>query len=207
MLLLPAILLGREAREQARIDFLLHNVETAQGVKFIRNGKDYDGAAAAAHLRTKLGYLGERVKTAEEFVKYCASESSLTHRKYQIRAADGTVQDAASYFGERLREFDREKKERQWRAISFSHGDETGDSHFGLRPGHPCPSLRLRFRETRRATRSHAIVFGRFAAVSAIGRVTSRLQFCPGKQNRNAGERPRDFPGDAARNSFGPAIN
>jgi Family of unknown function (DUF5329) len=103
------MLLARDTREQARIDFLIHGVESSTGVKFIRNGKKYDGAAAAAHLRRKLGYAAERVKTAEDFVKDCASESSLTHQKYQI-LANGTTMDAASYFTEQLREFDRQKK-------------------------------------------------------------------------------------------------
>jgi hypothetical protein len=60
LLLLPTMLLARDAREQARIDFLIHGVKSSTGVKFIRNGKEYDGAAAAAHLRRKLGYAGER---------------------------------------------------------------------------------------------------------------------------------------------------
>ncbi len=104
--LLPALLWGREAREQARIDFLIHGVETATDVKFIRNGSDYDGIAGAKHLRMKLNYAGERVKTAEDFVKYCASESSFTHQKYKIRSADGTMTDTATYFRAKLREFD-----------------------------------------------------------------------------------------------------
>ena len=46
------------------------------------------------------------MKTAEDFVKVCASESSLTHQKYKIRKADGTMMDAAAYFHAKLGEFD-----------------------------------------------------------------------------------------------------
>ena len=106
LLLLPAALFARDAREQARIDFLIHGVESSAGVKFIRNGSEYDGTAAAAHLRMKANYGGERLKTAEDFVKYCASESSLTHRKYKIKLGDGTSMDAANYFAAELRKFD-----------------------------------------------------------------------------------------------------
>ncbi len=106
LVFLPAILFAREAREEARIEFLIHGVESSTGIKFIRNGSEYDGAAAAKHLRMKVNYGGSRIKTAEEFVKYCASESSLTHRKYSIRLADGTTMDAATYFTEQLRKFD-----------------------------------------------------------------------------------------------------
>ncbi len=99
---------AREAREQARIDFLLHTVETSK-VVFIRNGSEHDGPAAASHLRMKLNYAGERLKTAEQFITYCASQSSITHRRYQVRLADGKTVDAASYFEEKLRGFDQKQ--------------------------------------------------------------------------------------------------
>lgn len=105
-LLLAGIAFARDAHEQARIDFLLHDVETSKGVVFIRNGSEHDGPAAASHLRAKLNYAGERIKTAEEFIKYCASESSLTHRAYKVCLAEGKTIDAAQYFTSRLHEFD-----------------------------------------------------------------------------------------------------
>ncbi len=108
--MLPRLAWARETPEQQRIDFLIHTIETSKGTVFIRNGSEYDGGAAAKHLRMKLGYAGERVKTPEEFVKYCASESSLTHHKYAVRTADGTKHDAAEYFAELLRGFDQEKR-------------------------------------------------------------------------------------------------
>ena len=104
--LLPAILCARDPREQARIDYLIHDMENSTGVKFIRNGTEYDGAAAAKHLQMKVSYASDRVKTAEDFIKYCASESSMTHQKYRIRLANGTTMDAASYFTWELRKFD-----------------------------------------------------------------------------------------------------
>ena len=103
------MLSAREAREQARIDFLLHQVETSVGLKFIRNGAEHDGVAAGAHLRSKLGASEARVATAEDFIKYCASESSMTHQKYKVKAADGTVLDAAAYFQAELRKFDEKR--------------------------------------------------------------------------------------------------
>ena len=106
-LLSVTALSARDAREQARIDFLLRQVETSAGIRFIRNGTEHDGPAAAKHLRTKLNAAGARVVTAEDFVKYCASESSMTHQKYQVKLADGTVLDAAAYFRTQLHKFDQ----------------------------------------------------------------------------------------------------
>ncbi len=101
---------ARDAQQQARIDFLIHEVETSKGIVFIRNGSEHNGVEAAKHLRMKLAYAGERVRTAEEFVKACASESSLTHQKYMVRLADAVPMDAANYFDAKLREFDAGKK-------------------------------------------------------------------------------------------------
>ena len=101
-----ALAFARDGREQARIDFLIREVENAKDLIFIRNGAEHDAAAAGKHLRMKLNYAGERVRTAEEFVKNCASESSLTHRKYKVRFPGGKTMDAAEYFADKLREYD-----------------------------------------------------------------------------------------------------
>ena len=108
--LLPSPAPAREAREQGRIEFLLHEVGTAKGVTFIRNGANYEGEAAAKHLRRKLDYAGERLHTAEEFIQFCATESSFTHRKYLVRLPDGTTEEAAVYFSGLLKEFDHAQR-------------------------------------------------------------------------------------------------
>lgn len=108
--MLPRFAVARDAREQERIDFLLQTLETEKGIVFIRNAAEYDGAAAAKRLRGKLADVGERVKTAGEFVQYCASESSVTHRKYTVRLPDGTTMGSATYFAGLLRKFDHQKR-------------------------------------------------------------------------------------------------
>ena len=43
----------------------------------------------AAHLRLKWRNAGKRVKTAPEFIQYCATGSSMSGRPYEIRLKDG----------------------------------------------------------------------------------------------------------------------
>lgn len=74
--------------------------------QFIRNGKAYDSAAAASHLRAKLRVAGGRVKTAEDFIRYCASQSSVSGEPYEIRFADGRVILSADFLRQKLLEFD-----------------------------------------------------------------------------------------------------
>ncbi len=92
--------------ERARIDYLLQVVGSMHDAQFLRNGKAYDGSAAADHLRTKLRAAGARVRTAEDFIHYCATASSVSGRPYQIRFADGQTRAAADFLTEKLLEFD-----------------------------------------------------------------------------------------------------
>jgi hypothetical protein len=88
--------------EQAKIEALIGAVEAMPKAVFIRNGSEYTAARAADHLRLKWHNAGSRVRTAEQFIKYCASQSSMTGRKYQIRFPDGRTVESAVFFHEQL---------------------------------------------------------------------------------------------------------
>jgi hypothetical protein len=89
--------------ERAKIDALIASVGQLRGAVFIRNGTEHDSAKAAAHLRRKLGAAGKRVKTADQFITYLATGSSITGKPYKIRFADGRTVESAQYFREQLR--------------------------------------------------------------------------------------------------------
>jgi len=88
--------------EAQKIQMLIHDVEVMKDARFVRNGSDYDGAAAADHLRMKLRHAGDRIKTAENFITYLASKSSFSGQPYKIRFADGHEIDSAQFFHTRL---------------------------------------------------------------------------------------------------------
>jgi len=46
------------------------------------------------------------VKTAEDFIRYCASESSVSGKPYEIRFSDGRVVPAAAFLRQKLLQFD-----------------------------------------------------------------------------------------------------
>jgi hypothetical protein len=89
--------------EQQKIDALIHSVEVLPGAQFIRNGSAHDGKAAADHLQQKRRYVGDRIKTANDFISCCASKSSMSGQPYQIRYADGKTVDAEVYFRAELK--------------------------------------------------------------------------------------------------------
>ena len=88
--------------EQRKIEYLIAAVATLPGATFIRNGTAYDGPAAAAHLRLKLRNAGDRIVSADDFIRTCASASSMSGRPYLIRYADGRVVTAESFLRDRL---------------------------------------------------------------------------------------------------------
>lgn len=87
-----------EREEKEKIFFLIEAVKKWEGVRFIRNGREYDGITAAEHLRRKWQAASERVKTAEDFIRFCASFSSRSGQPYRIRFADGKEVEAGPFF-------------------------------------------------------------------------------------------------------------
>lgn len=91
--------------EQQKINFLISSIEYLQGAKFIRNGSEYEAKEAAEHLRMKLQKAGGRVKTANDFIRLCASQSYVTGKPYLIKFPDGKILKSETYLRERLKEF------------------------------------------------------------------------------------------------------
>ncbi len=88
--------------EQQKIAYLISSVAELRDATFIRNGKSYDARQAAAHLRLKRRFAGDRAATAEGFITCCATRSSMSGIKYSIRFHDGRVVDSATYLRHRL---------------------------------------------------------------------------------------------------------
>jgi uncharacterized short protein YbdD (DUF466 family) len=103
---------AQDSSEVAKIRYLIGSVEALQGVTFLRNGGEYDARKAADHLRLKLKTAGNRVKTAEDFIRLCGSKSSVSGEAYRMRFPDGTTMYAEAFFRERLKTFIAETSSR-----------------------------------------------------------------------------------------------
>jgi hypothetical protein len=57
----------------------------SSGCSFVRNGVESDGAAAREHVATKYAYARSRVRSAEDFIRLAASQSSMTGEPYVVR--------------------------------------------------------------------------------------------------------------------------
>ena len=92
--------------DEQKIDALIQSVADLRGAVFIRNGSEYDAKAAADHLRMKREKAGERVKTADEFIRLCGSKSLTSGKPYQIRYADGRIETSEVFLRARLAELE-----------------------------------------------------------------------------------------------------
>ncbi|MBN3862915.1 DUF5329 domain-containing protein [Pseudomonas frederiksbergensis] len=72
------------------INSLLDFVEHSE-CRFVRNGSEYAGSQARAHLEKKLEYLeeSEGVNSAEDFIEMAATQSSKSGRAYEVRCPAG----------------------------------------------------------------------------------------------------------------------
>jgi len=98
---------GQALSETQRIEALIRSVEALPNARFVRNDAAHDASKAGEHLRLKLRESRGRCKTAEDFIRVCASGSSVSRKPYQIRFADGTVQSSEAFLRARLKELEK----------------------------------------------------------------------------------------------------
>jgi len=86
---LPLVLYsnGAYADPQQEIKHLLQFVEQTS-CTYERNGSLHSGAEAKDHIQKKYEYYEDKVKTAEDFIKYSATESTFSSKKYKIHCAN-----------------------------------------------------------------------------------------------------------------------
>jgi hypothetical protein len=87
----------------AEIDFLLTSVAESSCI-FIRNGKEYAGAAARDHLQMKRERGRKYFDTTEQFIERLASKSSWSGKSYRIRCGE-TEEDAGDWFTRALQTY------------------------------------------------------------------------------------------------------
>ncbi|MBI4880307.1 MAG: DUF5329 family protein [Planctomycetes bacterium] len=85
-----------EAWETSRIVRLLECLE-ASDLTFLREGQEYTGKDAAAHLRDKMQSMQSGPPSIERFIEEVGSRSSTTGSPYQVRLPDGGIVDSATW--------------------------------------------------------------------------------------------------------------
>ncbi len=93
-----------DAKETLAITHLMQYVRES-GLQFIRNSKSFNADDAANHMQKKLDYARERLSTADEFIDYVASRSSITNLPYYVVTPDGKKQEMGPWLYAELEKY------------------------------------------------------------------------------------------------------
>ena len=91
---------------QAEVEQLFTALQQSR-CEFQRNGSWYDSAKAAEHLRGKYDYLLKKgwVVTPDDFIARAGTESSMSHKPYQVRCPGQAEQPSATWLQAELKRY------------------------------------------------------------------------------------------------------
>lgn len=89
-------LVSEKLSEKEKIQFLLDEIEKS-GVIFVRNDEKHNSKEARSHMERKLGHAGNKIKTAEQFIDYLGTKSSMSGKVYYVIFPDGSKMESAKW--------------------------------------------------------------------------------------------------------------
>jgi hypothetical protein len=94
------------ADTQQEIDHLLDFVEKTS-CKYERNGNVHTGIEAKEHIVKKYEYFKEKdkINSAEDFIKYSATKSELSGKKYKVYCPGRATQNSSDWLLEELKAY------------------------------------------------------------------------------------------------------
>jgi len=97
-----AALAASDGPAKDEIDHLLHYVAASSCV-FVRNGNEYPADKARDHLVEKYRFAGSRIGSAEDFIRYLATKSSLSGEPYHVKCGNTDALSGAWLTAELIR--------------------------------------------------------------------------------------------------------
>jgi hypothetical protein len=86
------------------IQYLLDYVRHSD-VVFIRNDKAHTPSEAAAHMEKKYDYHKEKIQTPEEFIRYAATKSMISGKRYEVRMKNGKTVPTEKWLIDALKQY------------------------------------------------------------------------------------------------------
>ncbi|USE36108.1 DUF5329 domain-containing protein [Endozoicomonas sp. SCSIO W0465] len=93
----------------SEIDHLIAYV-SASGCSFIRNDSSHPASEAVEHMTKKYRYFSKRINSAEEFIEFSASKSTLSGEPYWIKCPGTKEQQSREWLLEELQRYRQEVK-------------------------------------------------------------------------------------------------
>lgn len=90
MMLLGMSFASSANNKDTEIQHLLNFVANSNCL-FIRNNDEHPAKEAKSHIESKYDYVKDKVNTAEDFIKYAATQSSFSGKPYTARCSGKTL--------------------------------------------------------------------------------------------------------------------
>lgn len=87
-LVCSAVIADISTKSKIEIEYLISFVETSP-CKINRNGKYYNGKEAIVHIQKKYAFFKNDISTAEQFIDYSATKSTLSGKYYSVKCGSG----------------------------------------------------------------------------------------------------------------------
>jgi len=81
------IFAGVNPKEESEIDYLIQFVGSSL-CKINRNGKFHESGDAVSHIQKKYEYFRDEIETAEQFIEYSATKSTVSGKYYWVKCGD-----------------------------------------------------------------------------------------------------------------------
>ncbi len=92
------------ADTQQEINHLLAFVANTT-CQYERNGNVYDGARAEKHIKRKYEYFMDKINSAEDFIKYSATKSTMSGKRYKIHCENIATQNSSDWLLDELKKY------------------------------------------------------------------------------------------------------
>jgi hypothetical protein len=92
------------ADTQQEINHLLEFVANTT-CQYERNGSVYDGVRAEKHIKRKYEYFKDKINSAEDFIKYSATKSTMSGKQYKIHCENIATQNSSDWLLDELKKY------------------------------------------------------------------------------------------------------
>jgi hypothetical protein len=95
------------------IEHLLNYV-SATSCKYERNGELHTGAEARKHIVRKYEYYRDKINSAEDFIKYAATKSAMSGKKYKVHCANTKTQYSSEWLLNELNNYRKHEESNEY---------------------------------------------------------------------------------------------
>ena len=89
---------------QSEIDHLLAFLENSE-CQFERNGKMHSGKDTVAHAKRKYNYFKDKIDSAEKFIEYSATKSTMSGKYYMVLCGDSPMVKTQDWLLQELKNY------------------------------------------------------------------------------------------------------